>query len=160
MAYIAGIGMILVLRGIRGVFDRQQTVAVTYPNDQYARVPKGATILAASRLAGIPHASVCGGRGRCSTCRIRVQHGLERLPPPHPQELRVLKRVRAPANVRLACQVRLTANLSVIPLMPAVTEASDRLAPVDHMIRSGATGRHLVCRLAWLYPHCRAQTAL
>ena len=35
-------------------------------------VPAGFTILEASRLARIPHASVCGGRGRCSTCRVRV----------------------------------------------------------------------------------------
>ena len=36
------------------------------------RVPKGATLLDASRIGGVPHASVCGGRGRCSTCRVRV----------------------------------------------------------------------------------------
>ncbi len=29
---------------------------------------------------GIPHASVCGGRGRCSTCRVRVIRGGEHLP--------------------------------------------------------------------------------
>src|SRR2546425_4382266 len=34
----------------------------------------------ASRLAGILHASVCGGRGRCSTCRVRVVRGLADLP--------------------------------------------------------------------------------
>jgi hypothetical protein len=35
-------------------------------------VPPGFSVLEASWLLGVPHASVCGGRGRCSTCRVRV----------------------------------------------------------------------------------------
>ncbi|MFQ5958358.1 MAG: 2Fe-2S iron-sulfur cluster-binding protein [Alphaproteobacteria bacterium] len=60
------------------------------------RATPGATILDASRGAGIPHASVCGGRGRCSTCRVRIGRGIESLPPPSPAETRVLNRVGAP----------------------------------------------------------------
>ena len=30
----------------------------------------------------VPHASVCGGRGRCSTCRVRDQPRHAKLPPP------------------------------------------------------------------------------
>ena len=41
------------------------------PPAAWWRSPVGFTILDASRTAGIPHASVCGGRGRCSTCRVR-----------------------------------------------------------------------------------------
>ena len=69
--------------------------------------PTGLTILEMSRIAGIPHASVCGGRGRCSTCRVRIG-GADRakLPPPSPEEQKVLARVGAPANVRLACQLQ------------------------------------------------------
>ena len=55
---------------------------------------RGATILEASRQAGIPHASVCGGRGRCSTCRVRIVAGLERSAAGRvPTERRVLERV-------------------------------------------------------------------
>ena len=43
--------------------------------------------------AGIPHACVCGGRGRCSTCRVQVSPGLATLPPAEPGGTRVLKRV-------------------------------------------------------------------
>ena len=74
-----------------------------------------------SRAAGIPHASVCGGRGRCSTCRVRVVRGLDRLPPASPEELHVLERVGAPRNVRLACQTRPTEELEIIPLLPPHT---------------------------------------
>ncbi|HET7197349.1 MAG TPA: 2Fe-2S iron-sulfur cluster-binding protein, partial [Burkholderiales bacterium] len=38
--------------------------------------PIGRSILEALRDAGVPHASVCGGRARCTTCRVRVGDGL------------------------------------------------------------------------------------
>ena len=59
------------------------------------------TVLEASRMGGVPHASVCGGRGRCATCRVRVGVGSDTLEPPEPEEQRVLTRVGAPPNVRL-----------------------------------------------------------
>ncbi len=88
--------------------------------------PRGFTILDASRLAGIPHASVCGGRGRCSTCRVRVSDGLADLPAPSEAERRVLARVGAAPDVRLACQTRPSRDVAVEPLLaPSVapTEA-------------------------------------
>ena len=36
------------------------------------RVPQGLSLLEASLRNGVPQAHVCGGRGRCSTCRIRI----------------------------------------------------------------------------------------
>lgn len=77
----------------------------------------GSSILDASRQSGIPHASVCGGRGRCSTCRVRVGGGFEDLPPPSEAELKVLERVGAAPNVRLACQTRPTERVEVTPLL-------------------------------------------
>jgi adenylate cyclase len=76
-----------------------------------------------SRLAGIPHASVCGGRGRCSTCRVRIGgEDRAKLPPASPDEQKVLTRVGAPANVRLACQLRPPpGHYRVTPLLPAST---------------------------------------
>src|SRR5262249_36462347 len=78
--------------------------------------------------AGILHASVCGGRGRCSTCRIRVVADAD-LPPPSPQEARVLQRVGAPPNVRLACQLRPSRDLAVTPLIAVAAGASGLHAP-------------------------------
>jgi adenylate cyclase len=75
-------------------------------------------VLEASQLNGIPHASVCGGRGRCSTCRIRVSRGLEAQPPASPDEAAVLARIGAVPNMRLACQLRPVADLAVAPLLP------------------------------------------
>ncbi len=103
-------------------------VVVSYANGPTVRAPRGLSVLDISRINRIPHASVCGGRARCSTCRIRVVDGLEALPPPSESESQVLKRVAAPANVRLACQLRPTANLSISTLLPGNIDASRGVA--------------------------------
>ena len=90
------------------------------------RVPKGHSILEASRVGDIPHYSVCGGRGRCSTCRIRVIEGLDKLPPAGSVERMTLSRISAAPDVRLACQVRPTEPLKVEPLLAAHPEKALR----------------------------------
>jgi len=98
-------------------------VTVTYANGPSVPATPGLSLLDISRINRIPHASVCGGRARCSTCRVRVIEGQEHLPPPAENEIKVLKRVAAPANVRLACQVRPTANVTISALMPGNVDA-------------------------------------
>jgi adenylate cyclase len=104
-------------RFLRSVPLWSRRVRVSYPNDQVATVPLGFSVLEASRIAGIPHISVCGGRGRCSTCRVRVLEGHQRQQPPTPQERGTLARIKAGPNVRLACQFRPTHDVSVVPIM-------------------------------------------
>src|SRR5579885_982334 len=70
-------------------------VRLTYPSGRRIEIVPGISVLEASRLNGIPHASVCGGRGRCSTCRVRVAGEPDAMPPPSPEELKVLERVGA-----------------------------------------------------------------
>ncbi len=120
------LALAFVARGLRGAYNRRRgVVQITYPEGRRVLVAAGATVLEASRGAGIPHASVCGGRGRCSTCRVRVGHGLENLAPPSDDEAKVLKRIGAAPNVRLACQTRPTADLQVAPLLPPSASPSD-----------------------------------
>ena len=116
---------VFVLRWVRMALRRASELTLTYPDGRAVTVRRGISVLEASRDAGIPHASVCGGRGRCSTCRVRVGGGKEHLPPPGEDEARVLTRVGAAANVRLACQIRPTQDLTVTPLLPAAAQASD-----------------------------------
>ncbi|HQT78056.1 MAG: hypothetical protein B7Z80_12780 [Rhodospirillales bacterium 20-64-7] len=111
--------LVLIARGVRAWRERHGgLVRVTYPNGRVARIPSGFSILEASRSARIPHASVCGGRARCSTCRIRVITGSGRIPPPHDVEQAVLHRIGAGPLVRLACQLRPESDISVVPLLP------------------------------------------
>ncbi|HEX7786736.1 MAG TPA: 2Fe-2S iron-sulfur cluster-binding protein, partial [Methylomirabilota bacterium] len=90
--HLGMIAVVLAARSIRESARRRQGVRITYPDSREVLVPAGFTILEASRFAGIPHASVCGGRGRCSTCRVRVLRGVESLPAATLDELRVLGR--------------------------------------------------------------------
>jgi adenylate cyclase len=118
----------LAARWLRSQVQRRRSVAIAYPDGRIVELTRGGSILDASRQAGIPHASVCGGRGRCSTCRVHVTEGLALLPPASPEELRVLARVGAPPNVRLACQTRPTMPVSVVPLLPATATTRDARA--------------------------------
>jgi adenylate cyclase len=129
--YAGSVASVLAARGIRGVRERRRrTVRVTYPDGRRVAIAPGTTVLEASRAAGIPHASLCGGRGRCSTCRVRVGAGLDALPPPSADEARVLRRVGLPSNVRLACQTRPTRDVEVFPLLPPRAAApADLLRP-------------------------------
>jgi adenylate cyclase len=115
----------LLARIARNLVERRSRIRITYPNGREVQAPRNFSVLEASRLAAIPHASVCGGRGRCSTCRVRITLGAANLPPPTAGELKVLQRVGAAPDVRLACQLRPTNNLTVTPLLPAHAQASE-----------------------------------
>jgi adenylate cyclase len=112
----------LAARPLRDLWERRVgVVRLDYGERKSVTQPAGLTILEMSRIAGIPHASVCGGRGRCSTCRVRIGgDDRARLPAASLEEAKVLARVGAPANVRLACQLRPPpGHYRVTPLLPA-----------------------------------------
>jgi len=112
------------------------TYQVRHASGRVIVAPVGRSLLEALRDEGIPHAAVCGGRARCTTCRVRVGDGLSHLPPPGRMEAQALGRIHAPPNVRLACQTRPTRDVAVAPLLPPNTRpAATRDAP------SGALGR-------------------
>ncbi len=129
--YLAALLAVVVARGARRLWQRRRSIRVSYPGDRFVTVPVGFTILEASRAAAIPHASVCGGRGRCSTCRVRVVHGLGDLPAAREAEQRVLARVGAAPDVRLACQTRPVRDVAVAPLLaPSITPGDSHTADV------------------------------
>jgi adenylate cyclase len=100
--YAGAFALVLMARGLRVLVERRGgTIRIVYPDGRAVRIPKGLSVLDASRRAGIPHASVCGGRARCSTCRVHVLLGAESLAPPSPVEARVLAALGADRAVRL-----------------------------------------------------------
>jgi adenylate cyclase len=127
IAFFGLLGATLAARVVRDRLGRGKGATVTYPDGKTVAIQPGMTVLEASRTAGIPHASVCGGRGRCSTCRVRLGHGAELLAPPTAEEQKVLDRVAAPPKVRLACQIRPTRNLEVAPLLPPTASPKEAL---------------------------------
>jgi adenylate cyclase len=123
---------VLLARMVRRAWQRRHgVVRISYPDGRFIEVLRGTSVLEASRLARIPHASVCGGRGRCSTCRVRVRGVRSGLAPPSEDEQRVLDRIGARRNVRLACQLRPSVPVEVTPLLPPFAHAADGLRRVD-----------------------------
>jgi adenylate cyclase len=96
-------------------------VAVTYRGGPVVRAPLGPTLLEISRMRDVAHASVCGGRARCSTCRVGVDSGLDGLAPPTAAEAATLASIMAPPHVRLACQIRPHEPITVTRLVDAGT---------------------------------------
>ena len=110
---------------------RHGVVRIGYADGRYVEVTPGTSVLEASRIAGIPHASVCGGRGRCSTCRVRVRGEVHAIDPPSANEMRVLRRIGARPNIRLACMLRPRGTVEVTPLLPPLALAADGRRRVD-----------------------------
>ncbi|HLJ20829.1 MAG TPA: adenylate/guanylate cyclase domain-containing protein [Stellaceae bacterium] len=126
IGFLAALIAVLAARIARWHWERRRgVVRLTYPSGRVIEIVPGISVLEASRLNGIPHASVCGGRGRCSTCRVRVAGGADAMPLPEPEEVKVLERVGAAPDVRLACQLRPVGDLRVTPLLPATAQARD-----------------------------------
>ena len=109
-------------------YKKSATVTVNHENGRALKGKPGQTILEIIRYHSIPHASLCGGRGRCTTCRVRVAQGLAQLEKPSKLEQFALTRIGAAPNVRLACQTRPQQDVYVTPLLPADLGAQSKIA--------------------------------
>ena len=122
-------------------------VEITYRGGPMVRVPPGPTLLEISRMNDVPHASVCGGRARCSTCRVGVESGLADLMPPPARRGHDARQHHAPPHVRLACQIRPQHAITVTRLVapPRERRGGGRLAghpQGDRAQPGGAVPRH------------------
>ncbi len=130
LGYTGTVLLVFALRYVRVLTQsRRAAVEVTHlPSGEKVKVEPGATLLETLNAAGIPHASVCGGRARCSTCRVRIRGLAEGdCNPPTEDEERILRRLRLPSNVRLACQIRPVRGISCEPLLPPDVSLNDAL---------------------------------
>jgi adenylate cyclase len=108
---------------------RRTRVVVSYDGGLTAIGRVGMSVLEVSRANHVPHASVCGGRARCGTCRIIVSADAD-LDRPAETELATLHRVKAPAEARLACQAHLLGRpVSVQRVYPAFVDAEAAREP-------------------------------
>ena len=116
--FLGLLGIALLVPAVRIV--RRATgarVEVTYRGGPTVRVAPGPTLLEISRMKDVPHTAVCGGRARCSTCRVSVESGLGTLAPATAAEAMTLSGINAPPNVRLACQIRPLHALTITRLV-------------------------------------------
>ncbi|HKQ66671.1 MAG TPA: ASKHA domain-containing protein [Methylomirabilota bacterium] len=93
---------------------------VTDPNDPGARrtltVAPGTTILKAAHEGGVDITATCGGRGRCTSCRVKFLVGLP--PPPTIMDEVQLGDDLVREGYRLACQCALHEAVTVQPAPP------------------------------------------
>ena len=119
-AYGAGLAALALTVGLlTAAALRRKRIAVRYVDGPRVWSEPGPTLLDISRRNAIPHVAVCGGRGRCSTCRVLVIEGAEHLTPPEADERRTLQAVAAGPHVRLACQACPTGSVTILPMLKA-----------------------------------------
>ncbi|PKV75922.1 adenylate/guanylate cyclase domain-containing protein [Pontibacter ramchanderi] len=102
---------------------------VNFKGEKAVPVEERQTILQASLAAGIPHYHACGGKGQCTTCRVLVLEGQEKLTPPTALEQAIKKVKKFPDNVRLACQSRV--NGEGVAVQRLIRDEIDRFIFVD-----------------------------
>ncbi|WP_170573402.1 adenylate/guanylate cyclase domain-containing protein [Ruegeria atlantica] len=107
-AFAVALGVSLAVFVIRKLWRRRHSVRVKYVDGPEIVAEKGMTLLEISQANSIPHTSLCGGKGRCTTCRVIIEDGGDTLPTPSDVEARSLAAVSAPEGARLACQIRPT----------------------------------------------------
>jgi adenylate cyclase len=151
--YIALTLLPFAARGFRGWrFRLRHPPRLTHANGRKVIMHAGATVLETLRENGIPQAAVCGGRSRCTTCRVLVIKGLDELPAPTALEAKALARIGATPGMRLACQIRPTADISIMPLLTADARA------LDGTVRGGLEGRERLITVVFV--DMRGSTAL
>jgi adenylate cyclase len=149
---VGGFTAFVVMRELRA--RALGAIAVRFVGHGVRRVIPGPTLLEIFRRFGIPHAALCGGRARCATCRVLVLDGADDLPAPGPNEARLLRRISAGPQVRLACQIRPRRDLQVQILLAARQRGAGPTGAFDPETGMGRKG------LTVMVADLRAFTAL
>lgn len=63
--------------------------------------------------SGLDWMHACGGKGRCTTCKVKILSGMENLTPLSPAEKRYREQQLLGAEERLSCQIRVTHDLVI-----------------------------------------------
>lgn len=74
----------------------------------------GKTLLKHFQENGIDWMHACGGKGRCTTCKVIVKNGAEHLGPSTPSEDKYFRDGGLQSGERLACQAILNGDVTVI----------------------------------------------
>ena len=127
------------------------------PDDKQIATRRSETILGASLREGIPHAYACGGRARCSICRISVEEGLEFCSPRSKGERTMAERLQFSPEIRLACQTKITGDVKVRRLVVDEDEI-EFIRSIAEGPRPASIGQEK--KLAILFADVRGFTAL
>ena len=105
-------------------------VLTILPGRRTLDVTPGTTILKAAHAAGVDITATCGGRGRCTSCRIKFVSGAP--PPPTISDQLQLGEGLVREGYRLACQCAVTAAVTV-QIAPAIDERSFQILGAERL---------------------------
>lgn len=83
------------------------------PSGKVIDVNENESLLAALREAGVYVKSSCGGHASCSDCIVKVLAGSDDVNPPEFDELQLIGNVFHITKERLACQTKLTGDITI-----------------------------------------------
>ena len=108
------------------------------PLGRRVTVVEGTTLLEAARQAGVGLSALCGGLGRCGTCRVRVVSGL--VTPATAAELEALAE-----GARLACQTRVLGDVRIgVPPSSISTRQRTQIQGQEQGLELDPAGRAFV----------------
>ena len=94
-----------------------QIEVVFQPHGKRAEFPPGVTVMEAAQALGVDISSLCGGKGKCGKCKVRVLGGDGTVSEPSDKELKHLSEEEIRDGFRLACTTRLGASTVIhVPL--------------------------------------------
>lgn len=131
------------------IFCHPDEVAVPFEGE--------ANLLATLVEAGVPITHLCGGKARCSTCRVMVSEGLEHLDERNDRESAMAERLGFPDEVRLACQTTTAAPITLRRLVLDEYDAEMASQIGKHGLR-GPIGREV--EIAALFADVADYTAM
>jgi ferredoxin len=82
------------------------------PEDITIDCATGESVLEAARRGHLAIAHACGGKAKCSTCRIWILAGAEVCPAKGTLERKLTDRLSLTDDIRLACQLRPTGDIT------------------------------------------------
>ena len=142
-------------RSVSGAEGDEVSVTLHFSGDKDVRTTSKVPILEASLGAGIPHTHVCGGRARCSTCRVLVSGGLDHCRPRNEAEARLARTKGFSPEIRLACQTTVSGDVTLRRL---VLDDTDILFAIrEGRIDPGDVGRE--AEVTVLFSDIRSFTA-
>jgi len=105
------------------------------PENRQLQVAPGTTILKAAHASGIDITATCGGRGRCTSCRVKFVKGT--IPPPTIMDELQLGDDLVREGYRLSCQCAVTERITV-QVSPPLDERAFQILGADRQAQEMA----------------------
>ncbi len=108
------------------------------PDEVTVDTRPGESLLDAARRTGIPMVAACGGEAACTTCRVLVVEGVERMAAPPAEEAALLAPLGPNGSIRLGCRAVPEGPVAVRRL---VIDEDDVLLTDRRQVSPGPVGR-------------------